>query len=58
MGHDHDAENGTWEAAGSNIVLGRHIADDHDNALKYGDFTIDYLTIWDKPLDDNERNLL
>ena len=57
-GDDHEAQDGTWEVAGSIIAVGRYFADDHDRALKYGDFTIDYLTIWDWPLDEAERNLL
>ena len=58
VGQDHAAKNGTWGAAGSNIVLGRYFADDHDSGYKYGDLTIDYLTIWDEPLGEAERNLL
>ena len=40
------------------IVLGRFYVDDHDNGDKYGRATIDYLIFWNKPLSENERNLL
>ena len=58
VGDDHNGTNASKEVAGSIIVLGRYYADDHDSGHKYGDFTIDYLTIWDKPLGEAERNLL
>ena len=58
VGEDHIAVNETSEIKGSIITLGCYFADDHDSGHKYGDFTIDYLTIWDEPLGEAERNLL
>ena len=42
----------------ANLVLGRFFADNEEGGTKYGVFTIDYLTIWDRPLSATERNLL
>ena len=55
-GDDHVGIDITTGGAGEgNIILGRYFADNHDSGLKYGDFKIDYLTVWDKPLSEVER---
>ena len=40
------------------IVLGRHYVDAPEAGQKYGRAEIDYLTIWDKPLSQQKRDLL
>lgn len=40
------------------IVLGRHYVDAHDIDRRYGKATIDSISIWDKPLSAEERNLV
>ena len=55
---DHEAENVTQIPSGSNLVLGRLRVDDHDQGRRYCHVTVDYFTIWDKPLNETERNLL
>ena len=56
--NDYEAADEARDTAGSNIVLGRLRVDNHESGKRYGDFTIDYFTIWDKPLSEAERNLL
>ena len=40
------------------IVLGRHYMDEPEAGQKYGRAETDYLTFWDKPLSQEERDLL
>ena len=38
------------------ILLGRYHAESSE--YKYGQLTVDWLTIWDRPLTEEERNLV
>ena len=40
------------------IVLGRHYVDEPEAGQKYGRAETDHLTFWDKPLSQEERDLL
>ena len=44
--------------ADGRIVLGRYVVDRVRNVDNYGRAETDYLTIWDKPLSRDERDLL
>ena len=56
-GTDYSGETKTNTAERSgHIVLGRYYADSTGNL--HGKLTVDFLTIWDRPLSEEERNVL
>ena len=40
------------------ILIGRQYANDDATSQSHGELTVDWLTIWDQPLSEEERNLV